>query len=187
MDFKIPLAAVLMIGGAIGLFLPGDDVAPAAADAATQRAAAEGAFTPEIQLNRLTDSTPETAVTGWAEEVILHREGDGHFYADVTVDGRDFRMLVDTGATVVALTGDDAAAMGLEWYQDEIAPVAQGASGPVEGVNTTIGRMSLGGLEASRVQAIIIPEGARTSLLGQSFLSTIGRVEIYGDRMVLGS
>ncbi len=129
----------------------------------------------------------EAASAGWNEPVTLYRESDGHFYAEVQVDGRYFRMLVDTGASVVALTGDDAAAMGIYWNQDDIQHVAQGANGPVEGVVTTIDRMALGGHETGQVRAIIIPEGAGVSLLGQSFLSTLGKVEIVDDRMILGS
>ena len=56
----------------------------------------------------------------------LDRENDGHFYAWSQVDGRDYRMLVDTGATVVALTGDDARDMGLNWDPGALAPVARG-------------------------------------------------------------
>src|SRR6187399_1509951 len=41
-------------------------------------------------------------------EVVLPRAPDGHFYADVTVEGVTKEMLVDTGASVIALTGEDA-------------------------------------------------------------------------------
>ena len=43
-------------------------------------------------------------------------------------------MLVDTGASVVALTGADARAAGLMWSAADIRPIAQGASGPVAGM-----------------------------------------------------
>ena len=127
------------------------------------------------------------ADAAWGEAVVLERESDGHYYADVQVDGQSYRMLVDTGASVIALTGEDAEAMGLSWQADNVRPVAQGASGPVEGVVTTIERVSLGNHEAAGVQAIIVPEGLGISLLGQSFLGTIGSVRISGDQMVLGS
>lgn len=127
----------------------------------------------------------QPALTGWGHEVVLDREHDGHFYADVYVDGVPSRMLVDTGASVVALTGEDALAMGLYWNEAEVAPVAQGASGAVYGVNTTLPRMRVGEFEAQDVRAIIIPEGLAISLLGQSFLETVGNVRIADNRMVL--
>lgn len=187
MDIKIPLAAMLVVGGAIGLALPGEGEVASTADGQAARAEMRGDPQRDLQLNRVTASPPAPTLPGWGEEIVLHREPDGHFYADVSVEGREFRMLVDTGARVVALTGEDASAMGLHWFDEDVAPVAQGASGAVHGVNTTINRMALGSLEAQGVRAIIMPDSTGISLLGQSFLSTVGRVEISGDRMVLGN
>lgn len=124
---------------------------------------------------------------GWnGGEVVLAREGDGHFYADVTVDAVPTRMLVDTGASVVALTGEDADATGIVWNLQDLEPVARGASGPVHGVRVTIDRMQLGEFEARAVEAVVIPEGLPVSLLGQSFLAQVPRVEMDRETMVLG-
>ena len=49
-----------------------------------------------------------------------------------------------------------------------------------------IERLQLGGLEVENVGAIVVPEGLGISLLGQSFLSQIERVEMDRNRMVLG-
>jgi len=125
--------------------------------------------------------------SSWNREVTLHRNPDGHFYADVIVDGQSFHMLVDTGATVIALTGDDARRLGVTWNSFDLAPIGQGAGGPVEGVNTSLRRVALGGFEVNNVGAVVIPEGLHVSLLGQSFLAGLGSVEISGDRMVIGS
>lgn len=121
-----------------------------------------------------------------AGEMALPRQPDGHFYADVAIDGQPARMLVDTGASMVALTGEDAEAIGLTWEPDQVQQVARGASGPVYGVSVTLDRVALGDLEARNVAAIIVPEGLGVSLLGQSFLAQIGRVEIRDGAMVLG-
>lgn len=117
----------------------------------------------------------------------LRRAGDGHFYAGVSVGGRPVTMMIDTGASVVALTGTDARAAGLHWTPAELAVVAQGANGPIRGVARRLDRVSLGTHEVREVAAVIIPEGLPVSLLGQSFLSTIEPVRIEKDRMVLGS
>lgn len=119
-------------------------------------------------------------------QTVLQRQPDGHFYADATVEGRRFHFLVDTGASIVALTGEDADAMGLYWDEASLRPVGRGASGTVHGVPVRIEQMEVGGFEARDVQAAIIPEGLDVSLLGQSFLSQIDNVEINGDEMKLG-
>ena len=121
-----------------------------------------------------------------AGETVLPRADDGHFYADVTIDGGSAHMLVDTGATTVALTAEDAEAMGISWSDGDIRAVARGASGTVYGFPVTLGHVQLGDLEAADVPAIVVPEGLDISLLGQSFLSKIERVEMEQDRMVLG-
>lgn len=124
---------------------------------------------------------------GWlAGQTVLRREDDGHFYADAYIDGGSYRFLVDTGASVIALTGSDAEAMGLEWDEAQLKPIGKGASGTVYGVATKIPHIEVGGFEAQNVPATIIPEGLHVSLLGQSFLSRIDNVEISGDEMRLG-
>jgi aspartyl protease family protein len=122
----------------------------------------------------------------YADEIVLDRASDGHFYAEASVDGQPVLFLVDTGASVVALTGDDAADLGLQWRDDELGEIGHGASGPVRGIALTIDELSLGGFRGHNVPAVIIPEGLSVSLLGQSFLSKIGNVAISDDRMVLG-
>ena len=120
-------------------------------------------------------------------EMVLDRDGDGHFYASVDVDSRDYRMLVDTGASVVALTGDDARDMGLDWDPNALSQVARGASGPVMGVPVTIADMAVGDFEARDVRAVIVPDGLAISLLGQSFLRHVPKVDIAGDTLTLSN
>ena len=173
MDFRIPLAVVLLVGAAIGLLMPTGD------------AVSEG---PQAEATAETLAVAQSVdPDDWAEETALDRERDGHFYADVTIDGTSTHMLVDTGASVIALTGEDAAAIGLTWDDSQIVPVAQGANGVVHGVHTQLGSVRVGAFEAENVAAMIIPEGLPVSLLGQSFLSTIASVRIADDRMVLAS
>ena len=60
------------------------------------------------------------------------------------------------------------------------------ASGTVYGVPVTLAKVRLGGFETSGVRAVVVPEGLEVSLLGQSFLSQIDKVEIQQDNMILG-
>jgi aspartyl protease family protein len=164
---------VLAIGALVALAAPHGD------GSASKSRPVTPAATADVQLAAAT--TPE-----WSGgDMALGREPDGHFYAEVKVDGSDYRMLVDTGATVVALTGDDAQAMDLDWDANALAPVARGAGGVVYGVKATIPDMAVGDFEARNVQAVIIPEGLGISLLGQSFLTHVPKVAIADDKLVL--
>lgn len=171
-----PVLLVLAAGGLFGWFAPDlSQEKPEPAPATTQEPAAD-------------TKVESLQKTGWsAGEVVLAREPDGHFYADVEVGGSSARMLVDTGASVIALTDSDADRLGIRWSRNEISPVAKGASGTVYGVRTRLARVRVGDIEARHVDAVIVPEGLAISLLGQSFLAEVGRVEMDQDRMTLGS
>jgi aspartyl protease family protein len=166
--------SVIAIGLAVGFLAPHGGDEPADASAA------------------VTDSGGShlTAARGRSRgaegDAVLSRASDGHFYADVSVESADLHMLVDTGASVIALTGSDAEAIGLQWSEDELFPIARGASGDVIGKPVRLDRVRLGDLEAENVDAVIVPRGLDISLLGQSFLGQVGKVEIADGQMVLG-
>lgn len=171
-----PILLILAAGGLFGWFAPdlsGGDLAP-------EPAVEESADDHERQIGALRQDGRS------AGEVVLSRAPDGHFYADVSVDGASARMLVDTGASVIALTADDADALGVAWSQAEVRPVAKGANGTVYGVSATLDLVQLGEIEARGVEAVVVPDGLGVSLLGQSFLSQVGRIEMDSDRMTLG-
>lgn len=132
------------------------------------------------------DAADEATAQWLGGETALRRAPDGHFYAEPVIDGVPMRMMIDTGASVIALSGADAAALGLAWTENELRPIARGAGGMVSGFPVMLESVQLGALELRRVQAVVIPEGLPISLLGQSFLNRIGRIEVTGEQMLLG-
>lgn len=123
---------------------------------------------------------------GWSRgETVLRRQANGHYYADVRIGGVNVPMMVDTGASFVALTADDADALGLWWDEDDAIVVAQGAGGPVKGIPVKLDEVEVGDHMVRNVRAAVIPEGLGVSLLGQSFLAGVGRVEISDGQMIL--
>jgi aspartyl protease family protein len=161
---------VIAIGLAVGWLAPRED-APKGEHVATAQSSA---------------SLAAARTRNASGDAVLNRSPDGHFYADVSIDSQDLHMLVDTGASVIALTGGDAEALGLEWTEDELFPVARGANGDVIGKPVRLDRVRLGDFEADNVEAVIVPRGLDVSLLGQSFLRRVGKLEIEDGRMVLG-
>jgi aspartyl protease family protein len=126
---------------------------------------------------------PEVAPAN-GETTELERNPDGHFYADVEVNGTKLHMLVDTGATAVALSREDAHAAGIPTSIGMNDIVGEGADGSIHGENVAIDRISLGGTTARNVSAVVLNSGER-SLLGQNFLANFDSIEIHGDRMIL--
>jgi len=176
---RIAVLLAIAVAAFLGATLvPGDGPEPATGD--------DGPHAPQPAKAETSGGSSDSYAAWVAGTTELLRAADGHFYAETQVNGAQIDMLVDTGASVVALTGADARAAGLMWSAADIRPIAQGASGPVAGMAITLDRVTLGGHEARNVRAIIVPEGLGVSLLGQSFLASVQPVRIEQDRMVLG-
>jgi len=128
----------------------------------------------------------DSPVTG-LKEVVIPRQANGHFYVDGTVNGQPVHFIVDTGATSVALTADDARRVGLQFDPSEFQPIGYGASGPVRGKDVILDRVALGDNEVPNVRGVILADagGLDASLLGQSYLERISSVQIRGDEMVI--
>ena len=136
-------------------------------------------------VDRPVEASPNAAEFNSAQDaIVLKREPDGHFYADALVNNMSVRFMVDTGATGIALTRDDARRAGLAVSAGMFDVVAEGASGDVKGEWVTLESVRLGQEEAMNVPAVIL-DGGQQSLLGQSFLQQFSSVEIKGDRMLL--
>jgi len=129
-------------------------------------------------------ATPASSDPAQARETTLQRESNGHFYTHATVNGELVRFLVDTGATSVALTMADAERLGLAVDPASFTVVGEGASGPVRGKEVVLDSVDIDGKRVTEVQAVVL-EGSRLSLLGQSYLSRMGEVQMKGDYMVL--
>ena len=125
---------------------------------------------------------PNTAGNGMAG-VTLPRAADGHFYADVRVNGATIRFLIDSGASAVVLTRADAQAAGIAAGPGDFTAMATGAGGEVRLKPIVIDRVALGPVSADRVDGAVAESGLPVSLLGQTFLQRVSHVEIAGDEM----
>lgn len=119
------------------------------------------------------------------ERVTLLRDRGGHFTARGEVDGATVLFVVDTGATVVVLTREDAIRAGIA--VDALsydAPVST-ANGTTTAARLRLDRLAVGDIERENVQAMVAREGAlEQSLLGMSFLSRLSSFEFRGDRLI---
>jgi aspartyl protease family protein len=131
-----------------------------------------------------TDTRRESSSSGMSRGIELERSANGHFYADVEINGVPVHALVDTGASGIALSRDDARRAGLAISAGMFDVVGEGADGDVHGEHVRLDRVSLGSTTAQDLPAIVLDSGD-TTLLGQSFLSKFESVEIRGDRMAL--
>ena len=122
-----------------------------------------------------------------SQEKLIPIARDGHFYVDAEIDGgRLKRMLIDTGATFVALSYEDAASLGVYPGPGDFKHEIRTANGKAYVALTTLGQVRLGDIVVENVQALVAEPGMLdVSLLGMSFLSRLSRVEASGNELVL--
>ena len=139
-------------------------------------------------LGVLVPGTPISGeLTGEAgNSVVITRNGDGHFAVRTGIDGVPMTMMVDTGASLVTLTPEDAARIGIDTARLDFAMPIQTANGMIQAAPITIQRISIGTIERNNIKALVAPPGAlQESLLGMSFLNSLSGYAISGDRLVL--
>ena len=117
-------------------------------------------------------------------ETVLDRSGGGHFYTAADVNDEPIRFLVDTGASMVALTIEDARRAHVAFDPAQFTVIGKGASGDVRGQAVRIASVVLDGKRATDISGVVL-ESSEVSLLGQSYLRHVDTVEIKGDRMRL--
>lgn len=105
------------------------------------------------------------------------RSADGHYWAEASIDGRAVRVLVDTGASVVALTREDALRLGLKLTPKDFDKTVQTAAGPARAAAITLHSVAIAGAEVNDVQALVVEQGLSQSLLGMSYLGRLSAFE----------
>lgn len=115
--------------------------------------------------------------------VTLQADGRGHYTAQGQINGGTVRMLLDTGATMIALPAADAVRLGID-YKKGRAGYVNTANGIVPAYIVKLNTVKLGDIEINQVDAVVQEQGLPIILLGMSFLN---RVEMRreGDQMVL--
>ena len=120
----------------------------------------------------------------WGGETRLRRDSGGHFLTRANINGQPVEVVVDTGATTVALTIADAQRVGVAVDPSRFQVVGTGASGEVRGQEISLSSVSVDGKEVRSIRGVVL-EGLEVSLLGQSYLSRISGVEMRGEEMIL--
>lgn len=125
------------------------------------------------------------SVTGTSTELTIPRSSDGHFFADLEINGVAVEFLVDTGATDLVLTRKDAGAVGIDVANLAFLGSAQTANGTVETARTRLDRVKLGERFDTNVLASVNGGELDISLLGMAYLERFRRVELTSDLLVL--
>lgn len=104
-----------------------------------------------------------------AAEVTVRRDASLHYLVTGEINGHRTTFVVDTGATLVALNGEQANRLGLKWQDGPSGRVGT-AGGDTRAYGLMLDKVSIGGMEVHHVDAVVIPKQTTPVLLGMSFL-----------------
>ena len=136
---------------------------------------------------QISQSEPPHAVQMPRGRVVELKAGPfGHFHTRADINGRPVSVMVDSGASMVALTYEDARAAGFFVRESDFTHRVNTANGVARVAPVTIDRVSIGDITVRNVPGAVLEAGKlETTLLGMSFLSRLQRVDMRTGSLVL--
>lgn len=136
-------------------------------------------------LSRITASLGLDGQEVVGDEVRIPMGRDGHVWAKVDLNGAETRMLVDSGATVTALSERTAAKAGVTVDKTLVPILMKTANGTVRADTGTLARLTIGAIEARSLKVVISPGLGDTDILGMNFLSQLESWRVEGRTLIL--
>jgi aspartyl protease family protein len=123
---------------------------------------------------------------GYARQATLRADRMGHFAANAVVNGRSTDMLVDTGASIVALTPATARRLGLHPAAGDYSLRMSTANGDAAAAPVMLDEIRIGDVTVRQVPAVVFAgDGLGVDLLGMTFLKRLTRFEVGGGQLLL--
>ena len=135
---------------------------------------------PEIQRT----ITPRQSVVD-GTTIVLPRARDGHYYLTLDINNVPVEFVVDTGASQVVLTQDDAKRIGLNPSSLSYLGTASTANGTVRTAAVRLDSVSLGAITDTSVRAVVNDGQMFGSLLGMTYLSNFDSITIKDGQLIL--
>ncbi|MCP1167748.1 retropepsin-like aspartic protease family protein [Limimaricola litoreus] len=130
------------------------------------------------------DVTPRQTMVG-AQGIEVPQARDGHYYLTLDINGAPVEFVVDTGATDMVLSREDARRAGIDPEELNYFGSAVTANGTVRTARVTLDSVALGQIEDEGLGAVVTDGDLSASLLGMGYLRLFGRLEIEGGKLML--
>ena len=118
-------------------------------------------------------------------EVRLRMAPDGHFWGNVTLNGVKRRMLIDSGATITAISEETAVAARIQGESGLVPVMMRTANGVVPARTGTIDELRLGNVLARDLKVVVSPGLGNLDVIGMNFLSKLASWRVEGPTLVL--
>jgi aspartyl protease family protein len=119
------------------------------------------------------------------QEVRIRMARDGHFWAEVTINGVRRRMLIDSGATVTAISERTAAAARVDGNLAPVPVVLKTANGMAPARTGSVEELRLGNIVARDLKVVVSPAFGDMEVIGMNFLSKLASWRVEGRTLIL--
>ncbi|HZF43380.1 MAG TPA: TIGR02281 family clan AA aspartic protease [Sphingomonadaceae bacterium] len=119
------------------------------------------------------------------EEVRIAMSRDGHFWARVRIGDAERRMLIDSGATITAVSEETARDAGLNPREGVVPVILKTANGAVRAKTATVPELRFGTIVARQLPVVVSPAFGDINVLGMNFLSRLKSWRVENDTLVL--
>lgn len=119
------------------------------------------------------------------QHITISSDPDGHFRTAAFINDQKINMLVDTGASMVALSRKDAAKLGYYFYDNDFIHAGKSATDKIKYIEITLAEIEVAGIRLSNVPAAVVNNETMPALLGMSFINRLNRIEIRKDKLTI--
>ena len=113
------------------------------------------------------------------------RDAAGHFSVTASVNGRDVRFMIDSGATTTSMSTQAAQAAGIDVSEGGFPVIIETANGTAEARRARVDRLKIGPISRHDFPILVSETLGETNLLGMNFLNTLKGWRVEGDTLVL--
>jgi aspartyl protease family protein len=137
------------------------------------------------ELSRITDKLglDDQEVSG--KELHVEMAADGHFWVLASINGVKRRMLIDSGATVTALSPSTARAAKVDLGSSFTPVILRTANGAAPAETGTVAEIRVGNIVARNLRIVTAPGLGELDVLGMNFLSKLQSWRVEGRTLVL--
>ncbi len=128
---------------------------------------------------------PTKARVNSNKQIVINIAQDGHFYVDVKINSTPVKFMIDTGASAITLSKEDALRVGIDLQNLTFNQSYQTANGISYGAATKLSVLEIGNVRFININASVNNAAMGVSLLGMNFLRQFQKYEFYRDRLVL--
>lgn len=145
-----------------------------------------GLFDPYFaKLTRFLNLEPDSEQQVSGKELRIPVSRDGHFWVRAQINGVERRLLIDSGATITALSVDTAEAAGLRPQKSAFPVMLKTANGAVAAQTSSVAVLRIGNIVARNLPVVVSPSFGDTEVIGMNFLSKLKSWRVEGATLIL--